>query len=250
MGPVKFTKGYGVIEDPAGDQLPLTPRRSARKRRLAAAVSLLPFLTLIVGAVFVVLIRRSSSEDGISHPSTSSPVSSNPAGFLSTVCAVTQHPDSCFDSMSPFAEATPKPDPEYFLNVSLRVSVTDLVNLTSLPNSLISKVNDHGAQSALQDCDGLFADALSQLNESAALMNAGPDGRVVLTPAKIRSMHTWTSAAMTDVDTCLNGLDEMKSTVLSEVNARVQRTNEYMSNTLAILNNVQSLHEKFDGPMH
>lgn len=241
MGPVNVNKGYGVIVDPVEDQLPFTPRRSARKRRVAIAVSFFAFLTLILGAVFVTLIHRTRLEDGISHPSST-------ASSLSAVCAVTQYQDSCFRSMSPFA-APPKPDPEHFLNVSLQITVADLVNLTSLPKSLISKVNDHGSQSALQDCEGLFLDALGQLNESAALIDAGP-GSVVLTPVKKSNMLTWVSAAMSDIDTCVNGLEEMKSTVLSEVNARVQRSNEYLSNTLAILNNLESLHEKFGVPMH
>ncbi|CAH9092552.1 unnamed protein product [Cuscuta europaea] len=243
MGPVK-SKDYGVLVDPEDDQASFTKRRSARKRRLATAISAAAvFVTLIVGAVFVALIHHDNHSHQSSPSSSASPISSTPTGFLSTVCAVTQHPHSCFVSMSPFA-SPPKPNPEHFLNVSLWVAINELVNLTSLPKSLISKVNDRGGQSALQDCESLFNNALSQLNESAALINAGR-GEIVLTPMEIGNLRTWISAAMTDEDTCTDGLEEMQSTVTDTVKAMVQRSNEYMSNTLAIVSSLQSLHEKF-----
>ncbi|CAH9121003.1 unnamed protein product [Cuscuta epithymum] len=242
MGTVKF-KDYGVLVDPEEDQASFTKLRAARKRRLATAISVAAvFVTLIVGAVFVALIHHENHSHQ-SSPSSSLPVSSTSTGFLSTVCAVTQHPHSCFDSMSPFP-SPPKPSPEHFLNVSLWISINELVNLTSLPKSLISKVNDRGGQSALQDCESLFNNALSQLNESAALINADR-GEIVLAPTEIGNMRTWISAGMTDEDTCTDGLEEMQSTVTDEVKAMVQRSNEYMSNTLAIVSNLQSLHEKF-----
>ncbi|XP_019198143.1 PREDICTED: pectinesterase 1 [Ipomoea nil] len=262
MGPVNFVKGYGMVVNPVEeDEVSVSKRKASRRRRsfIAIAVSLAVFLTVIVAAVVGTLVHRSHSErgGGDSHPSPSSsspstssspppPVSSNNStALLAAVCAVTLHPDSCLSSMSPFP-APPKPDPEHFLNVSLRVAIDELANVSSLPKSLMSKVNERAARSALEDCDGLFDDAQSQLNESAGFMNSGPGNlTLALTPFQINSMQTWISAAMTDEDTCLNGLEDVNSTVIGEVKARVHKSNEYMSNTLAILNHLQSLHEKF-----
>ncbi|XP_031104223.1 pectinesterase 1-like [Ipomoea triloba] len=260
MGPVNFVKGYGVVVNPVEeDELSVSKRKASRTRRsrIAIAVSLAVLLTVIVAAVVGTLVHRSHSERGgdsnPNHsPSTSSPpVSSNStADLLAAVCAVTLHPDSCLASMSPFP-APPKPDPEHFLNVSLRVAIDELTNVSSLPKSLMANLNDRAARSALEDCDGLFDDALSQLNESAGFMNSGPGNlTIALTPFQINSMQTWISAAMTDEDTCLNGLEELNSTVIGEVKTRVHKSNEYMSNTLAILNKLQSLHEKFGVPKH
>ncbi|KAL0342616.1 UNVERIFIED_CONTAM: putative pectinesterase/pectinesterase inhibitor 26 [Sesamum calycinum] len=66
-----------------------------------------------------------------------------------------------------------------------------------------------------------------------------------LTEMKISDLQTWISAAMTDQETCLDGLAETGSTALDEFKLKVQKSQEYMSNTLAILNNIQSLFDKF-----
>ncbi|KAK4350516.1 hypothetical protein RND71_029829 [Anisodus tanguticus] len=91
----------------------------------------------------------------------------------------------------------------------------------------------------------LFSDR-DFVDTSAELMNVGP-GESALT---VSNMQTWISAAMTDQDTCLEGLDEMGSPLLGEVKARVQNAKEYMSNTLAILSNMPSLLQKFGITMH
>ncbi|KAJ8553883.1 hypothetical protein K7X08_024561 [Anisodus acutangulus] len=135
------------------------------------------------------------------------------------------------------------------LETNREATVKELTNVTSLPKTLISKVNDPGTVSALKDCISLFDDALSQLNQSAELMSVGP-GESALTVMKVNNMQTWVSAAMTDQDTCLEGLDEMGSPLLGEVKARVQNAKEYMSNTLAILSNMPSLLQKFGFTMH
>lgn len=104
---------------------------------------------------------------------------------------------------------------------------------------LIARSNDKGTESALRDCVDLFEDAVSQLSESTRAVEGG------LRDEKARDLNTWISAAMTDQQTCLDGLEEMGSMVVDEVKARVQISKEYMSNSLAILENMNALLEKF-----
>nr|XP_033515308.1 putative pectinesterase/pectinesterase inhibitor 26 [Nicotiana tomentosiformis] len=243
MESMNLVKGYGKInlsEDPASS---LSTRRAAHKRRLTIALILTLFLTLLICALVGAFIHASNSKDRT--PS----VSSNSADSLKAVCAVTQHPESCFDSISSLQSSPPKPDPEQFLNLSLQATIRELNNVSSLPKTLISKVNDPGTVSALKDCVSLFDDALSQLNQSAELLKVGP-GEKALTEKKVKDMQTWISASMTDQDTCLEGLDEMGSPLVGEVKARVQNAKEYMSNTLAILSNMPSLLQKFGITLH
>ncbi|CAK9155699.1 unnamed protein product [Ilex paraguariensis] len=142
-----------------------------------------------------------------------------------------------------------KTDPEFVFNLSIQVAVKELTNLTSLPKTLLSKSNDPSTESALKDCMSLFDDALSQLNKSVALMDVNPV-EWVLTEAKIGDLNTWISSAMSDEETCLDGLEEMGSTMVDEVRTKVQTSKEYMSNSLAILVNIQSLLDKFDLRLH
>lgn len=67
----------------------------------------------------------------------------------------------------------------------------------------------------------------------------------MLTEMRISDLQTWISAAMTDQDTCLDGLAEMGSTAVGDFKLKVQKSQEYMSNSLAILNNIESLLQKF-----
>lgn len=96
----------------------------------------------------------------------------------------------------------------------------------------------------MKDCAELFDDAASQLGRSAELICGGREEKV-LTEMKISDLQTWISAAMSDQETCLDGLAEMGSTALIDYKMKVQKSQEYMSNTLAILNNIQSLLKKF-----
>ncbi|KAH0762545.1 hypothetical protein KY290_018618 [Solanum tuberosum] len=242
MESINLVKGYGKV-NPSEDPSSFPNPRAAHKRRLTIALSLTLFLTLLICAFVGAFIHASNSDDRTPSPS------SNSADSLKIVCAVTQHPGSCFDSISSLNSTSPKPDPEKFLNLSLQATVRELTNISSLPKTLISKINHPGTVSALKDCISLFDDALSQLNQSAELLNVGT-GESTLTVMKVKNMQTWVSAAMTDQDTCLEGLDEMGSPLLEEVKARVQNAKEYMSNTLAILSNMPNLLKKFGISMH
>ncbi|CAN4088134.1 unnamed protein product [Withania somnifera] len=245
MESINLVKGYGKVNP---SEHPSSFSTATHKRRLTIALSLTLFLALLLCALVGALVHAPTSK-GPTPPPSSAP-SSNSADSLKIICAVTQHPESCFNSISSLNITTvPKSDPEQFLNLSLQATVNELTNASYLPKTLISKVNDQGTVSALKDCISLFDDALSQLNESAALLKVGP-GESALVELKEKNMQTWISAAMTDQDTCLEGLDEMGSPLLGEVKARVQNAKEYMSNTLAILSNMPTLLQKFGITMH
>ncbi|KAI6683033.1 hypothetical protein NL676_028946 [Syzygium grande] len=51
---------------------------------------------------------------------------------------------------------------------------------------------------------------------------------------------------MTDQETCLDGLEEMGSTVLDEVRDRLSRSREFMSNSLAICAQMSAILDKFE----
>ncbi|XP_052176170.1 pectinesterase 1 [Diospyros lotus] len=235
MDSINFLKGYGKVnpvedhKSPPANPTP-TPSPSPLRKPVIAALSLITVLTIILVAFIGALAYDSLTESPESESTES-------------VCSVTQFPHSCFASISAL-DAEPDPDPEIIFNLSLRVAANELRNLSSLPKILISKSNDPKTESALRDCVELFGDALSELSKSAAAMQVG-GGERMLTAAKIGDLKTWISAAMSDQETCLDGLEEMGSTAVNEVRAKVQRSREYMSNSLAILSNMDALLAKF-----
>lgn len=92
-------------------------------------------------------------------------------------------------------------------------------------------------------------DALSRLNDSLSAMEAAPGG-IALTDSKISDLQTWVSAAVTDQQTCLDGLEEMGSADAGKVKSMTKRSSEYTSNSLAIVANLRVLLEQFHVPLH
>ncbi|KAG6412269.1 hypothetical protein SASPL_124943 [Salvia splendens] len=227
MESINFAKGYGKVNptEEFNDPIPATNRR---RRRIIIALSLAVLLTLLIASLTTVLIRRSASK---SNPSQ---LASNSADSLKTVCSVTRYPDSCLSSISPL-NSPPSSNPLRFFNLSLHASLLEVTILKSqLPD----------AEAAIKDCAELFDDAASQLGNSAESICVGP-GEEVLTEMRVSDLQTWISASLTDLDTCLDELAEMGSTAVGEWKVKVQRAMEYISNTLAILNNIRSLFQKF-----
>lgn len=231
METLNLAKGYGRV-DASEDNSGAPP--NLRRRRRFIAISLAILLTIIIASFIAALIHESLTE---SEESETSPLASNSNDALKAVCSVTRYPDSCFSSISPL-NSPPSNDPLRFFNLSLHASLIEV-------SSLKSQLAESKADPATKDCAELFDDAVSQLGRSAESICVGPGEKKVLTEMRISDLQSWISAAMTDQDTCLDGLAEMGSTAVADFKLRVQRSEEYMSNSLAILNNIQSLFQKF-----
>lgn len=240
---IKIFKGYDRLPNPNNENHPSTTatthKPSPRNRLITAAISVTLLLTLTLAALILALV----------HESTTEPPDS-PAESLTAVCSVTPHPTLCFNSINNNNDSSlALTDPELIFALSLKVSFNELKNLASLPQTLISKTNDARSESALGDCGSLFSDAAGQLGDSVKAVEVGP-GEKVLDEVKIGDLNAWISAAMTCEETCLDGLEEVGSTVVGEVRERVQRSKEYLSNSLAILANIQTLLHKFHLALH
>ncbi|KDP31232.1 hypothetical protein JCGZ_11608 [Jatropha curcas] len=241
MESINVLKGYGKVNSNLENQNPNhhhTHTRTIRKTLLSISAILL--LTLVLSLMLAALIHESNTESDDS-PSLSS---SNSADSIKTVCNVTRYPVSCFTSISSL-NASIKPDPQAIFNLSLQVSIKEVKNVSSLLRSL----NDVNSQAAINDCLSQFDESMSLLNDSMSAMEVGT-GEKALTLKKISDIQTWISAAMTNQQTCLDGLEEMGSTVLDEVKVKMENSKEFLSNNLAILANMQNLLEKFDLKMH
>ncbi|KAD4385594.1 hypothetical protein R6Q59_010353 [Mikania micrantha] len=240
---VKYAEGYGKV-NPSDDETTTVPYKSPSRRRRTTAITICLSAIIIAAIIGATVVHHQRTKPSESEQSSSIKSSNS----IKTVCAVTQHPDSCFTSISAINSGNVV-DPEMIFNLTLRLAVDEFANISSLPKTLISKSNDLRTGSALRDCATLFDDALSQLSRSVEAMRVGPEA-VVLTKGKVADLMTWISAAMTNQQTCVDGLEEMGSTAVDEVKLRVQRSTEYMSNSLAILSNMDSILDRFGLHLH
>ncbi|KAE8662653.1 Ribosomal protein S4 [Hibiscus syriacus] len=228
MASVNHLKGYEKISQSHLEHQYPHPKTSPR--RSSTAVIIIVSAVLIFTFVTAWTLAASKLED------------KNPTGSadsISTICNVTRYPESCFAALSPL-NASKSPDPEAFLHLSLRVSITHLSNLSSSFSSL----NDLHSQPALKDCLTLFDDAINRLNDSVSAMKSQ------LTMEKISDIQTWISSAMTDQDTCNDGLEETGWTAGEEIKSQARTFKESLSNSLAIVANMQNLVQKFGLTMH
>jgi pectinesterase inhibitor-like protein len=237
MDPINVFKGYGKVQYLEDQSQHRNTNTNVTRKPFITTVAILAILllTLTIGLMLGALIHEKETE-----PPESPSLSSNSAYMLKAVCNVTRYPESCFSGISNLT--SPKPtDPEAIFKLSLRVSIAELTNF----KTIVSNSNE----AALRDCQSQIDDALGRLGDSVAAMEVGP-GEKVLTEDKISDLQTWISAAMTDQETCLDGLEEMKSTALDEVKSKMQRSREYTSNCLAILANIHTLLQKLHMSLH
>lgn len=236
---INALKGYGKVthlEFELEDQIPPPSSKPNSKfpnqRSLRFTAAILTFL--IIGFIIGAYIHNSTANK-----------SSDSVHAVNIVCNVTRYPNSCFTSIISL-DSSPKPDPEVILKLSLQVSLNELSNLSRSLKNLTAN-GDGGA--ALKDCEGQIEDAISRASESAAEMKGGA-GEMTLTEMKIGDIQTWMSSAMTDQESCLDGLEEMDSTSFREVKMMMTKSIEYVSNSLAIVANIHVILAKFDMPLH
>ncbi|XP_023519544.1 pectinesterase 3-like [Cucurbita pepo subsp. pepo] len=241
MDQINALKGYGKVthlELQLEDQLPPPSKPNFKipnhkSLRLTIAISALVLTTLLIGLIIAASIYNSTGKK-----------SPNSADAINIVCNVTRYPNSCFTSIISL-NSSPEPDPELILKLSLQVSLNELSNLSRSLKTLTA----NGGGEALKDCESQIEDAISLVNDSTAEMESGA-GEKTLTESKIGNIQTWMSSAMTDQQSCLDGLEEMDSTSFREVKTRMRKSNEYVSNCLAIVANIHVILEKFEMPLH
>ncbi|XP_043705250.1 putative pectinesterase/pectinesterase inhibitor 26 [Telopea speciosissima] len=248
---IKSLKGYGKVgenDDPA----------FRRKRLLIVAVSAALLLTVIFAAIVGVIAQNNYNDDdddeatstsNSNSPSSSSSTPKTLSDSIKSVCSVTQFPNSCFSILYSLekgvTDSNKAVDPEVLFKLSMEAAMNELSKLLSLPENLIAKASEVREKTPLLDCQSLFQGAIDQLNTSISSMKPGEDGNnKLLSPSLIDDITTWLSAALTDLQTCLDGLEETKSSALPEIKNAMQNSTELTSNSLAIVSKISSLHRR------
>uniref|UniRef100_A0A5B6ZFC8 Pectinesterase n=1 Tax=Davidia involucrata TaxID=16924 RepID=A0A5B6ZFC8_DAVIN len=245
MDSIKSFKGYGKVDEAEEQAF----RKKTRKRLIILIVSSIVLVTAIIGAVAGTLIHKRNTD---SDEVPSSPTS--PAASIKAVCSVTQHPDSCFSSISALETSNTSTDPEELFKLSLHVILNELSKLSSFPDSLMSKIKDEHVKNALNVCQSVFEDAVDRLNDSISSMDVNKSTEKLLSASKISDIRTWLSTTITDQETCLDALQELNSTasipVLEDVRDLIKNSTEFSSNSLAIVTKILGILTEFNVPIH
>ncbi|KAJ0031880.1 hypothetical protein Pint_13602 [Pistacia integerrima] len=215
-------------------------RRRTRKRLIIITVSTIILIIIIVGALVGTLTGKATSKNTL-RPTYSSE-------SITAICNVTQYPASCDSSIASLKSSSnitdANPNPEKLFQLSMQVAVNELTKLLSWPDELISSetysniTNDPAVQAALDDCKFLFQDAVDHINDSITSFQVGQ-----MSGKQINDIRTWLSTAITNQDTCLDGIYEATNhTILPQYMKHAMRNaTEATSNCLAIASNILTI---------
>ncbi|OMO98097.1 Pectinesterase inhibitor [Corchorus olitorius] len=155
--------------------------------------------------------------------------------FVKTSCQVTMYPDICYKTLSTYA-STIQTSPRELANAALSVS---LKAAQSTSNLVMKLSKEHGLKPgeavAIADCVDTMGDCVEELQQSMSAMKdlQGPEFQM-----KMSNMQTWVSAALTNEDTCMDGIEEKarNGKFKDTIRSNIARVAQLTSNALAFIN--------------
>ncbi|EPS73427.1 pectinesterase [Genlisea aurea] len=202
----------GKPEPADPDQLPQR-KRGWSLERLLFVIAIILFAAAGAAVLAAIVMRNGAVSYGHRRPTQA----------MSRVCGMTQYPTLCVNSLLDFPGAIAASDQDL---VTISVNMT-LQRVGSALNS-VSEMSylemDSIVRSAHTDCLELLDDSVDLLYQSLS----STDG------ASTEDVLTWLSAALTNQDTCGEGIQELKGHVKNRMSKRLENLWELISNSLAI----------------
>ncbi|KZV33079.1 Pectinesterase [Dorcoceras hygrometricum] len=151
------------------------------------------------------------------------------------ICTLTQFPNSCYNTLVQGLAPNDTTQPEIIYMKSVQVAMAEVQRTAHdfSENGKLQKLvarlsNDKiPALSAMGTCREVLALAMDNVNQSSLM-----DGSSL--EKSCDNIRTRLSAAATDLQTCQDGFEDLSMELRSIVVAKLKRSTEYTSNTLAI----------------
>ncbi|XP_065868048.1 pectinesterase 3-like [Euphorbia lathyris] len=234
--PENSVMSYGKVDDSVEQEQSL--RRSSRKRMLIMSVSGIVLAAIVIAGCIGLFAHTRNNTD-----STPNSTAVTPSSVLEDICNATRFRNSCIASISQFEAEANTTNPQILFNLSLIAAINELSKLQVFTSKLItttSNSSDEDLKSALEVCEEVLDDAFYRLNDSISSNSSSID-----------DLRTWITAILTDQETCLDALREMKSTEshlkrIDEMKTAMKFPSEFASNSLAIATRVLSYLSSYD----
>lgn len=171
----------------------------------------------------------------------SSPVNDNAAAASSDLirrsCRETQYPSVCVQSLSTYQSSPPPRSPQELARAALAVSV----DRARAASAYVGRMCGPKARSGpVRDCLENMAYSVGHLRDAAQEMG-GAMGRQGSPAFKwhLSNVQTWCSAALTDENTCIDGLSHgVDANTRAAIRGKVVEVAQVTSNALALVNRV------------
>ncbi|GLT91016.1 hypothetical protein SLE2022_089260 [Rubroshorea leprosula] len=172
-------------------------------------------------------------------------VSSSPTDFIVASCKTTRYPPLCVQSLSGYADEIQQSDHQ-LAQTALKVSLAK-ANSTSAYVAKMAKVQGIKPREyqAVRDCINTMADSVDRLNQ--AMNELGHMGQAVGQDFMwhMSNVQTWTSAALTDENTCLDCFAgrQMDGNIKNSIRRGIVDVAQVTSNALALVNRFAERHQ-------
>ncbi|KAJ0031885.1 hypothetical protein Pint_13604 [Pistacia integerrima] len=167
-----------------------------------------------------------SSTSALRSPSTTS-LNSN-FSSITNFCKSTPYPDACFDSLKLSISINIGPDILKFLLQTLQNAISEAGKLGNIFNSAGGSKLVEKQRGTIQDCKELHQITLNSLQKSVSKIRSSG-------PRKLADANAYLSAALTNENTCLEGLDSASGPLKPVLVNSVENTYKHVSNSLSML---------------
>ncbi|PRQ60398.1 putative pectinesterase [Rosa chinensis] len=227
--------GYGRLQpsDPGGssrsmgDQSPpqQSPSRKSKKKLIILSIlSITLIAAAAVSAVLLIAVRsKPAAKQSLLHR--------QPTQAISDACSKTRFPSLCVNSLLDFPGSLNASETD-LVHISFNMTLQHLSKALYLSSGLSYLQMDPHAKSAYQDCLELLDDSVDALTRALTTVAPVPgrDGSL----GSSQDVLTWLSSALTNQDTCGEGLADVSGPVKEELGQKLKDLSELVSNCLAI----------------
>ncbi|XP_010459004.1 PREDICTED: 21 kDa protein [Camelina sativa] len=159
--------------------------------------------------------------------------------FIRTSCNATLYPDVCYTSLAGYA-STVQDNPARLAKLAIGVSLSRAKYAASYLSKLSRRSAPAASSAAVHDCVSNVGDAMDQMRGSLRQLRE-MNHRRPGAPAfrfQMSNVQTWMSAALTDEETCTDGItEEMEDgETKTAICERVGDVKRFTSNALALVN--------------
>ncbi|KAL3535466.1 hypothetical protein ACH5RR_003927 [Cinchona calisaya] len=191
-----------------------------------AAHNLKPFLVLF-SIFFSTCFIRTFCTSPSSSPST---LSNSHLSFIKDLCKSTPYPDVCFDSLNISVSIDISPNILTYVLNSLQTALSEAEKLSNIFHNVAGNSNIVEKQKGtIQDCQELQQITVSSLEKSVSQISSATNSR------KLTDATVFLSAALTNKNTCLEGLDSASGPSKPPLMNSISDAYKYVSNALSIL---------------
>ncbi|CAJ1975704.1 unnamed protein product [Sphenostylis stenocarpa] len=147
---------------------------------------------------------------------------------LRSFCRTTPYPEVCFNSLKLSISINISPNIINYLLQSLQVAISETTKLSNIFHNVGHYNIVEKQRGAVQDCRELHQSTLSSLKRSLSGIRSSNSMNIV-------DARAYLSAALTNKNTCLEGLDSASGTMKPALVKSVINTYKHVSNSLSML---------------